>query len=407
MEIQQAKELVVEAGKRLVESGLIARTWGNVSCRVSDTQFVITPSGRAYETLTPEEIVLVNIADCEYEGEIKPSSEKGIHADSYRLRPDVNFVIHTHQVYASVLSPMGISVKNVYPDAARVIGNEVLCADYGMPSTGKLRKGVEEALLKAPDSKAFIMKHHGALCLGKDYDESFQVASVLEDVCRRVIKEKYLRISGETCFDVNNYREYYLAQEGNFNGMPETVSEFYCSERCGEYFKLYSALAPEDYMAVRIDTGLGEDGIAPKEAKIHAAIYRETAANNIIHVTNGDVVAVSAAGKAMKPLLDDFAQIVGTTVPCVKWEDNSSDKSAKAIAAALKGRNAVLVEGCGAICTGPSESDAFAAELVMDKGCKTQIGATLFHRVNVISPLECKIMRIIYTTKYSKKAAEK
>ena len=80
MEIMQAKELVIKAGKELVASGLIARTWGNISCRISDTQFVITPSGRAYETLTPEEIVLVNIEDLEYDGEIKPSSEKGIHA---------------------------------------------------------------------------------------------------------------------------------------------------------------------------------------------------------------------------------------------------------------------------------------------------------------------------------------
>ena len=98
MDINKAKEIVVMAGKKLVESGLIARTWGNVSCRVSDTQFVITPSGRAYETLTPEEIVLVNISDLSYEGDIKPSSEKGIHAEAYKHRHDVNFVIHTHQI---------------------------------------------------------------------------------------------------------------------------------------------------------------------------------------------------------------------------------------------------------------------------------------------------------------------
>ena len=71
-ELEEAKKLVVAAGKKLVESGLIARTWGNVSARISDTQFVITPSGRAYETLTPEEVVVVNIEDCSYEGDIKP-----------------------------------------------------------------------------------------------------------------------------------------------------------------------------------------------------------------------------------------------------------------------------------------------------------------------------------------------
>jgi len=51
--LQQAREDVVQAGKQLVKAGLIARTWGNVSARISESQFVITPSGRAYETLTP------------------------------------------------------------------------------------------------------------------------------------------------------------------------------------------------------------------------------------------------------------------------------------------------------------------------------------------------------------------
>lgn len=96
-DVEEAKKLVVEAGKKLLETGLIARTWGNVSARISDTQFVITPSGRAYDTLTPEEVVVVNIDDCSHEGDIKPSSEKGIHADAYKHHPLVNFVIHTHK----------------------------------------------------------------------------------------------------------------------------------------------------------------------------------------------------------------------------------------------------------------------------------------------------------------------
>ena len=53
MDILEAKKIVVEAGKQLVSTGLIARTWGNVSCRIDDKQFVITPSGKAYEGLTP------------------------------------------------------------------------------------------------------------------------------------------------------------------------------------------------------------------------------------------------------------------------------------------------------------------------------------------------------------------
>lgn len=112
-EVEEAKKLVVEAGKKLIETGLIARTWGNVSARISDTQFAITPSGRAYEDLTPEEIVIVNIEDCEYDGEIKPSSEKGVHAAAYRHHPEVDFVIHTHQRAATIVSITGMQIRNV------------------------------------------------------------------------------------------------------------------------------------------------------------------------------------------------------------------------------------------------------------------------------------------------------
>ena len=67
MDILQAKKEVIAAGLRLVEKGLIARTWGNVSCRVDENSFVITPSGKPYEGLTPDDIVEVKIDTLSYE----------------------------------------------------------------------------------------------------------------------------------------------------------------------------------------------------------------------------------------------------------------------------------------------------------------------------------------------------
>ncbi|MFC2662155.1 MAG: class II aldolase/adducin family protein, partial [Eubacterium sp.] len=52
---EEARKLVIEAGHRLLEEGLTARTWGNISARISDSEFIITPSGMAYEDLQPEE----------------------------------------------------------------------------------------------------------------------------------------------------------------------------------------------------------------------------------------------------------------------------------------------------------------------------------------------------------------
>ncbi|NLA76897.1 MAG: class II aldolase/adducin family protein [Clostridiales bacterium] len=146
MDIMQAKQFVITAGKTLLETGLIARTWGNVSCRISDTQFVITPSGRAYDTLTPEEIVVVNIADLSYDGDVKPSSEKGIHAAVYRMRSEMNFVIHTHQINASVISALGMDINGIEGEARDIIGDNVPLVSYGLPGTTKLRKGVIAAM---------------------------------------------------------------------------------------------------------------------------------------------------------------------------------------------------------------------------------------------------------------------
>ena len=101
---KEAREILVKAGLELVRTGLIARTWGNISARISDEEFIITPSGIPYERLTADMMVKVKISDLSYEGDIKPSSEKGIHAKAYLYRKDVSFIIHTHQTYATALS---------------------------------------------------------------------------------------------------------------------------------------------------------------------------------------------------------------------------------------------------------------------------------------------------------------
>ena len=184
--VDKARELVLKAGLELCEAGLVARTWGNISARVSDTQYVITPSGRAYDTLTKEDIVLVNIADGSYNGEVKPSGEKGVHAAVYELCPEMNFVIHTHQNYASALS---VLAKEIPVEASNSLGSIIPCAGYGMYATELLVNNVKEQVRTHKDSKAVLMKYHGALCYGKDYDEAFAVAYDLEKVSKKVFEE--------------------------------------------------------------------------------------------------------------------------------------------------------------------------------------------------------------------------
>ena len=406
MEIMQAKELVIKAGHELIASGLIARTWGNISCRISDTQFVITPSGRAYETLTPEEIVLVNIEDLEYEGEIKPSSEKGIHAACYKLRPEVNFVIHTHQVNASIVSALGNDINNVEGENAEVIGTNIPIASYGLPGTKKLRQGVIDAITRS-DSKAAVMAHHGAVCMGVDYDDAFNVAKRLEDVCEQYVLDKYTSLTGTVAENLAEINGFVLDK---FVKKPLDAPEFPAckSERDGTVFNI--SLIDGDGSITRIDIESGDiiagDG-CNESIELHRAVYKKRDdINYITHTKDPYVVACSKMGKKMRPLIDDFAQIVGVNVKSAKYDPNNSLATAKKVVKKLKGRNAVLLENNGALCVAGSEFDAGAIEFITNKGAKIQISAKMFGKVEPINPVETRLMRLVYKLKYSKQAGK-
>ena len=253
---KEAGELILKACKQLVSSGLIARTWGNVSARLSDEEFLITPSGRAYETLTPEELVVVKIKDHSWEGDIKPSSEKGMHAELYKIDPEWNFIVHTHQTNASALSILGEDLDlDAFPDYIAtdeekgILGSVIPCAKYGLSSTKTLTNNVAKAAKNNPGSSSVLMKHHGAVVMGRDDEEAFKAAYALEKVCGRIYEKK-----------------------------------------CGE----------------KIATMSGES-VAWK------SIY-----GNMLHVRTPYVMEMSRRGKTVPSYLDDMAMISGRSTECVK-----------------------------------------------------------------------------------------
>lgn len=403
MDILEAKAEVVKAGLELVKSGLIARTWGNVSCRVDDEYFVITPSGRSYESLTPDDIVLVKIEDCSYESEIKPSSEKGIHAQAYKLRKDVNFVIHTHQKNASAVSFLGYDINMVPEESRAIIGTDIPVASYGLPGTGKLRKGVTAALERSA-SKAIIMAHHGALCVGTDYDDAFAVAAELEKVCGKFLLDRLEAVSGKVTDNIAAVAEHIAEVSANAKQEAQLFDP-YTSERDGSTLVMRPVDGGE---SVRIDLRTGDEiGSCenyPASAELHRAVYnKRDDVNCIIHSKKPEIVSASKVGGTFKPLLDDFAQLVGVTLRTGEYNPSNTVKTAKKVVRKLKGRNAVLVKDNGAICVAGNEYDAEAVEMVLEKEMRTDAAAKMIGDAKYINKVESLLMRVIYKTKYSKK----
>ena len=352
--IDKARELVLKAGLELCEAGLVARTWGNISARVSDTQYVITPSGRAYDTLTPEDIVLVNIADGSYEGDVKPSGEKGVHAAVYELCPEMNFVIHTHQNYASALS---VLAREIPVEGCNSLGSVIPCAEYGMYATELLVNNIKNQIRKHKDSKAVLMKYHGALCFGKDYDEAFAVAYDLEEVSKKEFEK--------------------LCEGGIVNS---------AEDDCGE-------------KAIRTGNNCNGNGVLNGKScevpsVLKSLLEKRDGVKAVSMVQTPFVIKMSKLGKTMYPYLDDAAQIAGVDVRCILDISEAAD--------ALQDRNAVFVKGFGAICTGFDESEAQAVGIVLEKAC---MAAYLAESVGNIPPLDAesaKLDREGYVNHYSK-----
>jgi L-fuculose-phosphate aldolase len=190
MENPEGKKMqVIKAGLRLLKEGLVARTWGNVSIRVDNDYMLITPSGRKYDDLSTDDIVLVNIHTLKYDGDIRPSSENGLHAAIYRTRAEVHAVIHTHQMNASTCAAARREIPPILDDMAQIIGPSVRVAPYALPSTGRIVKGTVKAL---HGRMAALMANHGAVCVGRDMDEAFVVCQVLEKACKAFIEAEFL-----------------------------------------------------------------------------------------------------------------------------------------------------------------------------------------------------------------------
>ena len=181
MDINEAKVVVCQSGKRLLKEGLVARTWGNVSVRISDTHMVITPSGRPYAELTPDDMVKVNFYTLEFEGTIKPSSELKLHCEVYKNRPHISACIHTHQMYASIVAAAQKDVVVLDPAHQAILGASVIkAAPYALPNSKKITFGTEKAIESA---NAALMANHGCVCIGRNLEDVFTVCKTLEDAC--------------------------------------------------------------------------------------------------------------------------------------------------------------------------------------------------------------------------------
>ena len=179
------RKAVLEAAQQIAQKGLVSGTSGNVSMRLRERGrrelLAITPSGRYYDSLDVDDIVVVDFEGERVEGELATSIETMLHIGVYRARKKVNAIIHTHPVFGSAISVAGLEIPAILDDQVTYIGGEIRVARYALPGSLELAENVVSAL---GSRNAVLLANHGALSVGGDMREAFTVCELLEKTAR-------------------------------------------------------------------------------------------------------------------------------------------------------------------------------------------------------------------------------
>jgi len=171
------KQDIVEVGKRMYQRGYVASNDGNISARLDENKFLVTPTGVSKGFMKPEDLIVVNIDGKVLSGMKKPSSEVFMHLQVYKDRSDVNSVCHAHPPYATGFAVAGIPLdKCILPEVIITLGSIPLI-EYGTPGTEELYSPVTK-LLK--DYDAFLLANHGALTIGTDVINAYHKMETVE-----------------------------------------------------------------------------------------------------------------------------------------------------------------------------------------------------------------------------------
>ena len=191
--LEKLKEQVFKANLDLVKHGLVLFTWGNASAIDRESGLVvIKPSGVSYDTMKPEDMVVVNLDGKVVEGSLNPSSDTPTHLVLYKAFPEIGGIVHTHSTFATAWAQAGRSIPNIGTTHADFFHDDIPCTRdmtkdevFGEYEAETGNVIVEAFKGKNPsDTPAVLVKNHGPFVWGTDAANAVHNAVVLEEVAK-------------------------------------------------------------------------------------------------------------------------------------------------------------------------------------------------------------------------------
>ena len=178
---------IIEYSLKLNSTNLSPLRSGNISLRANENDedgYLITPSGKKYETLKTEDIVFMGLNEENVNNNTnnKPSSEWRFHRDIYLDKKDAHAIVHAHSPHATAVSSHGKSVPPFHYMIALAGGEDIKCAKYATFGTKELSQNIIKAL---KNRSACLMSNHGQVAFGKNLDTAFELAQEIENICHQ------------------------------------------------------------------------------------------------------------------------------------------------------------------------------------------------------------------------------
>jgi L-fuculose-phosphate aldolase len=173
----QIKRDIIAAAQRLLESGLVEGTSGNLSARLPDGNVVVTPSSLAYEKMTVDDLVVLDLQGKVVSGTRPPTTEKALHLACLRAHADISAVIHSHALFCSMFAVARQPIPCVIEEFDVYVGGDVQVAEYCLTGSDELG---EEVARHVGDRGAVLMANHGLVSVGRDIADAMKVANLVE-----------------------------------------------------------------------------------------------------------------------------------------------------------------------------------------------------------------------------------
>ncbi len=176
---KEAKDQIVDIGRKLYERGYVVSNDGNITVKVSENEVWCTPTGVSKGFMTPEMMTKLDLdGNIIEEGAARPSSEVKMHLRVYKENPIVKAVVHAHPIYATTFASAGVALGEPTLTEALMQLGSVPVAKYAKPGVEEVPESIAPF---CKDFNAVLLSNHGALTWGVNLGEAFDRMEVLED----------------------------------------------------------------------------------------------------------------------------------------------------------------------------------------------------------------------------------